>query len=287
MRIQITHLLIALPLLMHAQTEVQNASWAFSTGVAPAFSVTVPMAETKRAEAFFKARLKVISAEVVQKKEVVATGTRLPEVSSDTLRVLVKAERARRAEETTVYLAFKLGGAFIGPDGEQRQVEGCRSWVYRTTVMLKKELAQEALDAGTKRLKDLENAHAMLVREKDRAQGSIEKTSDRIVKDEREKSTVEGERTAMETRVQAKQSEVNTAPTEANAKELQAMLKEQEKLKRKAEGLGRDIEGGRKKVEDLQADIRKNLEEQEAKAREIDAQKKVVQELTTKLAGVN
>lgn len=276
-----------LPLLSPAQTEVRNVSWNYSTGVASAYSAVFTGTDVKRVESFYKDRLKDISADVSNKKEVVAVGARIPEVSGDTIRVLVKADKPKRGEEVTVYVAFKVDGAFTGPDSDQGRIQGCRDWVYRTAVTLKKELAQEALDAATKHQKDLENALAMLVREKDRAQGSIEKTQDRIVRDEQEKAAVEGERTALETRVQAKQTEVSTSPSEANTKELQALLKEQEKLKRRSEGLTKDIEGGRKKIEDLRFAIKKNLQDQEAKGKEIAAQKQVVEQLTAKLAAIN
>lgn len=278
---------LLLPLMLCAQTEVRNVSWSYSTGVASAFSATFTGTDAKRVESFYKARLKDISADVSNKKEVVAVGTRILDISGDTLRVLVKADKPKRSEETTVYVAFLLAGRATGPDSDQQQIQGCRDWVYRTAVTLKKELAQEALDAATKHQKDLENALAMLVREKDRAQGSIEKTQDRIVKDEQEKSAVEGERTTLDTRVQAKQTEVSTSPSEANTKELQTLLKEQEKLKRRSENLTKDIEGGRKKIEDLKFAIKKNLQDQEAKGREIAAQKLVVEQLAAKLAGIN
>ena len=42
-----------------------------------------------------------------------------------------------------------------------------------------------------------------------------------------------------------------------------------------------------KKIEDLQFAIKKNLQDQEAKGKEIAAQKLVVEQLAAKLAGIN
>ena len=64
-------------------------------------------------------------------------------------------------------------------------------------------------------------------------------------------------------------------------------MKDQEKLKKKAVKLGESIEDGKKKIEDLQFQIKQNLAEQDTKGKSIEAQKKVVEELTTKLAGIN
>lgn len=274
-------------LAIQAQTVVNTSSYAFSSGVAPTFSVTFPKADAAQVEKWYKEQLKSISADMGGKKELMSIGTRLPEISADTLRVFLKADKPKKAEDVTVHAAFRVNGAFVGPDSEQRQVEGCRSWMYQRAVMLKKELAQKELDAGTKRLGVLEGDLALLVKEKDRAQGSIEKTQGRITDNEKEKAEVDGESTAMVTTVDAKRQEVANSPSEENTKALTALLKQQEKLKGRSEKLTDNIADGKKKVEDLQFQIKKNLSDQEAKAREVDAQKRLVEELKAKLMGVN
>lgn len=287
MRKHLFHLALVLPLLTQAQTEVRTSSYTFSTGVCPTMSVVFDQADARQVESWYKDRLKPISADISSKKELMAVGVRLPEVSSDTIRIYVKADQPKKSTDLTLHVAFRVNNAFVGPDSDERQREGCRSWMYQNAVMLKKELAQKEVEAATKTLHLLESDQAMLVKEKDRAQNSIERTQKNITSDEQGKAATEGESTTMVTRVDAKKQEVANSPTETNTKELQGMLKEQEKLKRKAEKLTKDIENGKKKVEDLQFQIKKNLEDQNAKGKAIDAQKKVVDELTTKLSGIN
>lgn len=287
MRKHLFHLALVLPLFIHAQTEVRTSSYTFSTGVCPTMSVVLNKAEARQVESWYKDRLKPISADISTKKELMAVGVRLPEVSSDTIRVYVKADQPKKSTDVTLHVAFRVNNAFIGPDSDERQREGCRNWMYQNAVMLKKELAQKEVDAATKALHLLESDLAMLVKEKDRAQNGIEKTQRNKTSDEQEKAATEGESTAMVTRVDAKKQEVASGPTETNTKELQSMLKEQEKLKRRTEKLTKDIESGKKKIEDLQFQIKKNLEDQDAKGRAIEAQKKIVDELTTKLSGIN
>ena len=108
-----------------------------------------------------------------------------------------------------------------------------------------------------------------------------------MVKKEKEKVGTEGEGKMMETTAEAKKQDVVTSPSEENTKQLQSLMKEQEKLKKKAVKLTEDIADGKKKIEDLQFQIKQNLAEQDTKAKAIEAQKKVMEELTTKLAGVN
>ena len=143
------------------------------------------------------------------------------------------------------------------------------------------------MEAGQKHLANLESELAGLVKDKDRAQSSIEKTQHNIVEDEQAKVGAEGDGKIMETTVEAKKQEVATSPSEENTKELQSLMKEQEKLKKKAVKLTEDIADGKKKIDDLQFRIKQNLAEQDAKGKAIEAQKKVVEELTTKLGGIN
>jgi SMC interacting uncharacterized protein involved in chromosome segregation len=272
---------------LSAQTAVNNSSFTFPSGVRPTFSVVFTKADAAQVEKWYKDQLKAISSDIGGKKEIIGIGTRLPEVSSDTIRVFLKADQPKKSEDVTLQAAFLVNGTFVGPDSEQRQVEGCRSWMYQRAVMLKKELAQKDLDAANKQLALLQTEQTGLVKEKDRAQSTIEKTQAAIVKDEQEKVAVEGESTALVTRVQAKQQEVGANASEENTKELQALLKEQQKLKSKGEKLTERIADNKKKVEDLQFAIKKNLGEQDAKNKMIEVQKKAVEELTAKLAGIN
>jgi DNA repair exonuclease SbcCD ATPase subunit len=287
MKKSLTLLAILAAFAVNAQTEVRNASFTFAGGVYPTYSVVFNGTDKVAVEKWFKDQLKPISTDMGGKKEVMSIGTRMPEVSSDTMRVFVKADQPKGSKDVTAHVAFRVNNAFIGPDSEERQREACRSWMYQNAVMLKKNIAQKDLEAGQKQLAHLESELSGLVKEKDRAENSTEKTRDRIVEDEKEKIDTEAASSKMETTVASKQQEVTTAPTEENQKELQSLLKEQEKLRKKTAKLTESIADGKKKVEDLQFQIKQNLSAQDAKTKAIEAQKKVVEELTTKLAGIN
>ncbi|MBL7984150.1 MAG: hypothetical protein JNM91_04090 [Flavobacteriales bacterium] len=283
----VTLIALAFTLELAAQTAVNNSSYTFSTGVQPTFSVLLENADPAMVEKWYKEQLKAVSADMAGKKEVMSIGTRLPEISSDTIRVFLKADQPKKAKDVTVHAAFRVNGVYVGPDSDARQVEGCRSWMYQRAVMLKKELAQKALDAATKQQRVLEDQLAGLVKEKDRAQNTIEKTQGNIMDDEKAKVETDGEVVTMKTTIDAKKQDVANSATEENTKALQGLIKEEEKLKRKSEKLAKDIASGKKRIEDLQFQIKKNLEDQDAKSKAIDAQKKVVEELTTKLGAIN
>ncbi len=282
-----TFLLLVSSLNVFSQTIVNNTSFTFSGGVYPTFSVTFNNADAGMVEKWYKTQLKSISADMGGKKEVMSIGTRLPEISSDTIRVFLKADKPKKSADVYLHAAFRVNGTFVGPDSDARQLEGCKSWMYQHAIMLKKELVQKELETTTKQQTILENELAGFVKEKDRAQNSIEKTQANITEDEQEKAEVEGKSTIMVTTVDAKRQEVANGPTEANTKELQDLLKEQTKLTGKSEKLAKNIESGKKKIENLQYQMKKNLADQDAKGKAIDLQKKLVEEVRTKLAGVN
>ncbi len=287
MRSLLTLLSSLLSFTLLAQTEVRNASFTFAGGVYPTYSVVFNGTDKATVEKWFKDQLKPVSADMGGKKEVMSIGTRLPEVSGDTIRVFVKADQLKGSKDVTAHVAFRSNMTFIGPDNDERQREGCRSWMYQNSVMLKKTIAQKDLEAGQKQLSILESDMTGLLKEKDRAQNTIEKTQRNIIEAEQDKVGAEGESKIMETTIDAKKQQVATSPTEENTKELQSLMKDQEKLRKKAQKLTQDIEDGKKKVEDLQFQIKQNLAAQDTKGKAIEAQKKVVDELTTKLAGIN
>jgi hypothetical protein len=270
-----------------AQTQVNTASFTFSGGVYPTFSTLFTKADAALVEKWYKEQLKGISADMGGKKEIMSIGTRLPEISSDTIRVFVKVDQPKKSEDVTVHAAFRVNGVFVGPDSDPRQTEGCRSWMYQRAVMLKKELVQKELDEATRHSLRLESDMANLVKEKDRAQGNLEKTQQRITEDEKEKADTDGRSTSLASQVDAKRQEIANGPTEKNAKEMQDLLKEQGKLKSTSEKLTKSIADGKNKVVEIQEHIKKNLAEQDAKGKAIEAQKKLVEELRTKLANVN
>ena len=287
MKVLLTALAALTASLSFGQTQVTNASFKYSDVVHPTFSVTIPGTSADKAEKWFKEQLKSISASIGGKKEVIGIGTRLPEVSSDTIRVFVVADQPKKSDEVTVHAAFRVNMAFVGTDGDEAQREGCRKWVYQTAVGLKKLLAQEDLDAANKILATLEGDLAGLVKEKGRAEGNLEKTQRSIVDDQKSKVEAEGESKILETKVESKKQEVVSAPSVANTKELHALMKEQEQLHKKADKLTESIAAGKRKVEDLQFQIKKNLSEQDTKTKAIATQKDAVALLTAKLAGIN
>ncbi len=273
--------------LAHAQTEVRNTSYAFAGGVYPTFSVAFTDVDAGDVEKYMKERLKPISLDLGGKKEVMSIGTRLPEVSSDTLRVFVKTEQAGKGTDVTAHVAFRVQNAFVGPESGETQREACRSWVYQQALMLKRSLVQEQVETSQKQLDRLQDDLAGLVKDKVRLENAFEKNERKTTEDQQESEQVVGESKLMAERIAAKKQEMAAAPSEALTKDFEALEKEQEKLTHKAAKLAEDIADGRKKSEDLQYQIKLNILNQDLKNKEITAQGKVVKDLVLKQAAID
>ncbi|HEX2617728.1 MAG TPA: hypothetical protein VHL57_09315 [Flavobacteriales bacterium] len=272
---------------LSAQTPINNSAYTFSTGVCPVFCVSFPKSDKKAVENWYRGQLKPISADMTNKKELTAIGVRMPEVSPDTIRVLLQAQEGKRDEPVMLNVAFRVNNAYVGPDSDPRQLEGCRNWMYQHAVMFKKELAQRDLDEGIKVQTRLENDLAGLVKEKDRMHSNMEKTKDKGVEAGQDKVKYEGDLRTLQTAIEAKRTEVGATPSAENTEHLNTMLKDQEKLQDKAKRAADQEQSSKKKVDDLDYQIKKNLEDQDKKAKAIDEQKKVVDGLRTVLAAVN
>lgn len=284
-------ILIATTLLLaaslNAQTDVRPAAYTFSTGVCPTFSVVLPKSDAKTVENWYKGQLKPISADISNKKELTAIGVRIPEVSPDTIRLLLKAEEVKRQDGVTLHVAFRVNGAYVGPDSDPRQVKGCDTWMYQQAILFQKEMTQRELDEATKQQVRLENDLAGLVKEKDRAQSNLEKTKDKGVEAGQDKVKYEGDLRAMQTAIDAKKQEVASNPSPENTEALNTMLKDQAKLQDKLQRAADQEQSAKKKVDDLEYQIKKNLDEQDKKTQAINEQKKVVEAVRTRLNAIN
>lgn len=287
MRTSLALLALLFTFFAQAQTEVRNMSCAFAGGMYPTFSVVFADVDADDVEKYMKERLKPISLDMGGKKEIMSIGTRLPEVSSDTLRVFVKAEQAGKGTNVTAHVAFRVQNAFVGPESDETQREACRKWVYEQALMLKRNIIQEEVEASQKQLDRLQDDLAGSVKDKVRLENALEKNERKTTEDQLESEQVVGEGKLMAERIGTKRQEMAAAPSEALSKDFEALIKEHEKLTHKAAKLAEDIADGKKKSEDLRYQIKLNLLNQDLKSKEITAQGKVVKELVIKQAAID
>ncbi len=255
-----------------AQTEVLLGSYPFSDGAHPTAVVTFENAEADVVESWYKSQLKDVSKDVSNKKELRASGIRVPEVAQDTMTVVCKAEQAKKSPRVQLHLGYRVNGAWVSSTSAPELVEGAKKHAYTLAVRYKKELLTAALEAQQKEKSRLDNELADLVKEKGRAEGSIEKARQKGVEAGQEKLQAEADLKSNETTIAAKSAAMGAAPSEEQAKELQDLIKDQGKLKDKIDKEAKAIVDSEKKLKDLEQEVKDNIAAQAAKQSSIEAQ---------------
>lgn len=269
-----------------AQTEVTFGSRKFSTGLQPAFMVRFPGADRTDVEAWFERSLKDISAEVRDKKEVVATGTRIPAATGDTLSVLLAVDQRSKDDDAVAYLAFRIAGDFVNSDSEQRRIDGCRTFVYDQAVAYKKHVAAGQLEAAERDLRGAQAQLQEMQRDQKRYELGIEKNTARSEEAAQNKARAQEDLRLADVRVREMEAASASNPTEEQIKALNNALKEQKKLQERIAKLDTDGVDARLKVSDLQQQLADNAKAQESQRQAIAAQEQVVEERRKALAEI-
>ncbi len=277
MRTLLTLLLTTLITFASAQTEVVMRSHKFSNGVQPTFSVNFPSADKASVEAWFERALKGISDEVRDKKEVIATGARIPAATGDTLAVFLAVEQRSKGDDAIVHLGFRIQNEFIHSDSEQRRIDGCKAWVYEQAVAYKKDLANKSLDEALKVKARLNSEMEMLQKEQKRAELAIERNTTRSAEAVADKAKAEIDLKRADEDVRTHQASSTANPTDEEIKQLNAALKEQRKLQERITKLTKDDSDAQQKIVELKQALVKNATDQDAKTKAIAEQQVVVE----------
>jgi hypothetical protein len=272
MRTLLTFLLTTAISLATAQTEVTFASRKFSAGLQPTFTVRLENAERSEVEAWFKKSLKDISAEVRDKKEITATGARIPAATGDTLAILLATDQRSKKDAVVVHFAFRIDNAYVNSDSEERRMEGCRNWVYDQAVAYKKHVATDLLQAAERDLKGVRMKLEEQQRDQKRMELGIEKNTKRSEDAAADKVKLADER------VNELQSSTAANPTDEQIKALNGALKDQKKLQDRITKLDTDGVDARLKIADLTEQLALNAKAQESQRQAILAQEQVVEE---------
>jgi DNA repair exonuclease SbcCD ATPase subunit len=268
------------------QTTVAPGSYRFSSGVHPTFSFVFEGTDAKYVESYWRDELKKISKEVSNKKEVIGAGAVIPQISPDTVRVLVKAEQHKGGPLLTAHVAFLTTAGFVGPSSDDKVFSGAQAFVQTRSTALRRQLAQQELTEAEKGLARLRTDLSNLQREKERAETSIEKSTQKAAEAVTEQEDTRKALDELSPRIDAKRNEVASTPSDEGTKGLNDLLKEQTRtLERNRKALETE-RSMKKKAEDLGLAIQKNLEEQARKQEAIDRQDALVNTLREKLAAI-
>lgn len=272
--------------LCSAQTTVTSGSYAFSTGVHPTFNFIFEGTSPKYVENYWKDELKTISIGVSNKKEVTGEGSLIPQISRDTLRILMKGEQSKGSPLLTAYVSIQSTNGYIGPDSDSATYAAAVAFVQRHSNAIRRQLAQQELAAAEKDLQRLNTDLSLLYREKERAEAGIIKSVEKAADAVKEQASTRATMDDLGPKVIAMRNEVNATMNEDQAKTLKGLEKDEAKAiaqNRKAIDLEQQM---KKKAEDLALDIKKNEEDQVRKKVEIEQQETLVKALKEKLNAI-
>jgi len=272
--------------LLSAQATVTPSSFAFSNDVHPTFSFVFEGTDVKYVESYWRDELKKMSASVSVKKEVIAAGALLPQVSPDTVRILVKAEQRKNSPLLTAHVAILTTAGYVGPTTNERAYEAARAFLQQHSTALRRQLAQQEITTAEKGLTQLRTELSNLQRERERAKSSIEKSRQRAAEAVTDQQKARATMDQLTPRIEAKRVEVAQTPSDAGTKELNDLLKQQTKAQdteRKALETERNMV---KKGEELELQVKKYDEEELRKQEAIARQETLVGTLREKLDAI-
>lgn len=269
-----------------AQTSVSYGSFAFSDGVHPTFSFVFEGTDTRYVESWWKDELKKISMDVSSKKELIGSGVLLPQVSSDTVRVMMKADQRKNAPMLTAHVAILTKAGWLDPNSDAAALDGARQFVQQRSTLLRLQLAQQELTEAERGLATLKRDLANLEREKERAEAGIRRSEEKGKEAVREQGELRAEADALAPRIEAQKQANLKDPGEEGDKALKYLLKDQERALKQFERAQELEVDMKKKAEELTWDIRKNVEDQARKNADIAKQEQLVEALRTKRASI-
>ncbi len=273
-------------LVGHAQQTVQVSSCSFSTGIHPTLSFQFEGTDVKYVESWWKDELKRVSRDVSHKKEVVAASALMPQISPDTVRVLMKAEQRKGAPFVMAHVAILTTNGFVAPGVEHAAFEGAKAYVQQQSTLLRRQLAQQELTIAEKGLARLGSELSMLQREKERAEAGIVKAGQRAGEAVAEQERLTQENEELAKRMEAQRKANAAGPDAEGEKALAEMVKQQGKLQgRRSKAIDEEAQQ-KKKAEELGWEVRKNADEQARKRDEIARQEQLVKAMREKLEAI-
>lgn len=271
---------------LSAQVTVEPSSYGFSNGVHPAFSFVFEGTDAKYVESYWRDELKKISSSVTNKKEVIGLAALVPQVSTDTVRIYVKAEQRKGQPTVLAHVAIQTTAGFVSPNSEARVYDAGLAFVQQRSTQLRRQLAEQELSLAERGLGKLRNELDNLKREKERAEAGIAKSEQRAAEAVNEQHRARKEADELGPRIAAMQAEMGATPDKEGQKELSGLIREKDRAlsdDRKAQDLERDM---LKKADDLNWAIKKNVEDQARKSEEIARQETLVNSLKEKLTTI-
>jgi hypothetical protein len=282
-------LLLAWPLGLVAQDglKVATGTYVFSSGLHPTFTVDHFDTDARSVEDHWRKVLKGMSLKVGGRKELIGMAARVPEISADTLRILVKAVQPRGAQVVILHVAFLSTSGYVGVDSDSSKVRACRSFVHRHALSFDRERATKALQAAERTLDRYTRDLALLRKDHQRATEQREKAwaRDTTAIQDQERLTLEVANKEVE--VAALEARVANEPSEEDRADLKDAQKELGRLRKSLGRAAKAEAQAKRRATALDGTLVRNEQAQVTKEADIVKQAAEVERLRERLDGIH
>ena len=274
---------------------VKESNEKFSTGSQNAITTTIIENKLDDLLSQWKKVLKDFKNEKVKDSdnEVFGDNILIKDWGNNPVDFYTKFEENKKDKTVKMMVAVDLGGTYLSSSKDKDKYKFVEKMVKEFAVKQSKAPIEDAIKDAAKlqakqedQQKDLEKDNKNLNNDITDYKSKITRAETDIVTTNAELEKKKSEVTIQKKVVEASAGAVNEQAK--SSKKIYEKLTDQEKdLEKDKKNLKEDIEKYKNKIKDAEKDIKKNDEDQVKKKAEIEAQKKVIEALKTKLNAVN
>ncbi len=292
--ITITTLLLSISAFSQS-ISVKESNEKFSTGSQNAITTTIIENKLDDVLSQWKKVLKDFKNEKVKDSdnEVFGDNILIKDWGNNPVDFYTKFEENKKDKTVKMMVAVDLGGTYLSSSKDKDKYKFVEKMVKEFAVKQSKAPIEDAIKDATKLQAKQEDQQKDLEKDNKNLNNDIVDYKSKITRAETDIVTKNGEleKKKGEVAIQKKVVEASAGAVNEQAKsskKIYEKLTDQEKdLEKDKKNLKEDIEKYKNKIKDAEKDIKKNEEEQVKKKAEIEAQKKAVETLKTKLNAVN
>ncbi len=268
--------------------KVKTGEESFDDTYHHAYQITVFDLKNSKVAKLWKDEIKRKSDKLkgVKKKGVQSHTVNLPRITLEPLEVHAKVEDGITPNSSVLAITFINDGTEIGPETFPELHEKVEKMMYDLSVTMNKAVVQEQLEEQEGILEDLQKDLEKLKKDKVELHDDIAKNSKRLQEAEMKEVEEEQKRESLAKEMADHRAAAGEQPSADELKQRSKIRKDLSKLEKSISKLKENKISYKHKIAEADEAIPANEQEQEAKIKEIENQKLIVEQYRKKLQDV-
>ena len=255
-------LFFATTIMAQEPIEVRKGNMVINKSSTAAYMVTLFETDVAFVQREWRSQMKDVSRKLTTKKIWFIDNARIMSISQDTIDIYSDIESIKKTGNVELKVAFNVGGTFISVEDEKRDAAVVK-YIYDFAFRTSKKIVNDQVLAAEKALEKSNKQQELLERQEEQLNRTIEKNKDKIEKAEKDLVQNGKDLDKVNSEIEVKRSIANTSTDEKDAKALQKVLSKQSTLERNTDKLNNIIRSSKKKIDDGEYELTKNVEDQE------------------------